>query len=299
MKNVLITGASGLIGSELAKLLSNNYNLICLVRDAKKIDHSIDAKFIVADVRYSLLDHFKGLEIDTIYHLASLNPLYKDKRMQMEVNINGMKNIIEVAKATNAKHFIYAQGMGIFENREEIDEDTPINPDTEFAKRRLEAQQLLYANKDRFNICIPILGDVYGHKGWFMELVRRLKSNRLRIPGSGEYYRSFIHIYDAANALKMLGEQGKVGYYMVCDDQPVKFIDFVYYTADILRVKRPGKITPFIARLVLSSDMLKLLMRSTRASNSKLKKDLNFRLRFPDYKSGIGDVLTRSHLSPI
>lgn len=294
MKNVLITGSSGLIGSMLTNLLHNNYNLVCLVRDANKINQNINAKFIVSDIRdTNLIDKLGGLEIDTIYHLAALNPLIKDKKLQKSVNIDGMKNMISVAERLNVKNFIYAQGMGVFGNKEDIDENTPREPDTEFAKIRLEAENILLdASKDKFKTCIPILGDVYGYKGWFVDMIiNRLKNNTFKIPGSGEYYRSFIHVYDASNALKVLGENEKEGYYIVCDDHPTKFKDFVFYTADKLGVKRPGRVPAFLARAVISGDMLKLLTRSIKANNSKLKNELNFKLRFPEYKNGIDDVL--------
>jgi nucleoside-diphosphate-sugar epimerase len=295
MENILITGASGLIGSMLTNLLNNNYNLVCLVRDANKIDQKINAEFIISDIRdESLINKLEGLKIDTIYHLAALNPLIKDKKLQRSVNIDGMRNMINIAINLDIKNFIYAQGMGVFGNKEDIDEDTPRDPDTEFAKIRFEAEQILLdASKEHnFNTCIPILGDVYGYKGWFVDMIiNRLKNNTFKIPGSGEYYRSFVHVYDASNALKMLGENGKEGYYIVCDDHPTKFKDFVFYTADRLGVKRPGKVPAFLARAVISGDMLKLLTRSVKANNSKLKNELNFNFRFPEYKSGIDDVL--------
>ncbi len=287
----MVTGSSGLIGSTLTQLL-NDYNTICLVRDPKKATN----RSIVADIRDrdTLLDVSKGLTIDTIYHLAAINPLVKDRKVQKSVNIDGMKNVIEMAAMLNVNNFIYAQGMGVFENREIIDEDTPRKPDTEFAKIRLEAEKILLdASKDYgFKVCIPILGDVYGGKGWFMDMiVKRLRNNTFKIPGSGEYYRSFIHVYDASNALKLLGENDKEGYYIVSDDHPAKFKDFVYYTADKLGVKRPGKVPTFLAKIVIGSDMLKLLTRSVKASNAKLKNEVNFRLRYPEYKEGIDTIL--------
>lgn len=291
----MITGSSGLIGSMLTNLLNNNYNLVCLIRDSNNANQKINAKFIISDIRdEGLVDKLSGLEIDTIYHLAALNPLFKDKKLQRSMNIDGMKNIIKIAKMLNVKTFIYAQGTGVFGTKEYIDENTPREPDTEFSKIRLEAEQiLLEASKDHnFKACIPILGDVYGYKGWFIDMiVNRLKNRTFKIPGSGEYYKSFVHVYDASNALKMLGENNKEGHYIVCDDHPTKFKDFVYYTADRLGVKRPGNIPAFLARAVISGDMLKLLTRSIKASNAKLKNELNFKLRFPEYKSGIDDIL--------
>ncbi|MEM2855572.1 MAG: NAD(P)-dependent oxidoreductase [Candidatus Nitrosocaldaceae archaeon] len=291
MKRILITGASGLIGSELARLLEC-YKLICLIRDKKKIDLSIKADYIIGDIRYDLRQ-FKGLEIDTIYHLAALNPLFKDKKMQREVNVEGMKNIINLARECNVKNFIYAQGMGIFDN-EEITEESKRNPYTEFAKIRLEAEDILLNERGNFNICIAILGDVYGSKGWFVDMiVKRLKENRFRIPGKGDYYRSFVHVYDASNALKLLGENESNGYYIICDDHPSKFSEFVYYVADRLGVNRPGNVPEFIAKLVIGSDMLRLLTRSVKASNRKIKHELGFNLKFPNYMSGVDDILSK------
>ena len=296
MKRVLITGASGLIGSMLAEILSNDYSLICLVRDQSKANANINARYVVADItdKESLLARFKGLEVDAIIHLAALNPLVKDKKLLRKVNLDGMRNMIELADMLHAEHFIYAQGMGVYANKERIDEDTPKEPDTEFSRIRLEAENMLLASK--LKACIAIFGDVYGTKGWFKDIViDRLLNNSFKIPGSGEYYRSFIHVYDAANGLRLLLDRSAEGDYIICDDNPAKFIDFIYYTAERLNVKKPKKVPAFLARAVLSSDMLRLLTRSYIASNSKMKR-LGFKLRFPSYKEGVDDVLKQLNL---
>ena len=137
---VLVTGASGFIGSALVDhLASKGHTVTCLIRDDKKrTKFNHNTEFIVADItdRDKLLQSMSNIDVDALFHLAAINPLEKDKKVQKRVNIDGMKNVIDACMKSNVKLFIYAQGTGVYGNTngEWIDESTPKNPDTDLQK---------------------------------------------------------------------------------------------------------------------------------------------------------------------
>ena len=139
------------------------------------------------------------------------------------------------------------------------------------------------------------MGDVYGHSGWFADIVvNKIRDGSFKIPGSGDYYRSFVHVDDVTSALTLIAERNaKNSTYIISDDEPVTFAEFIYYVADRLSLKRPGKVPALLAKAVLGSDMVKLLTYSVRARNTKAKNELGLQLQYPTYREGVADALQR------
>lgn len=308
---ILVTGATGFIGSRLVRrLINRGHEVTCLVRSDGTVTNpkAIGVKeCIVADItnRESMMKAISiAKDVDVLIHLAALNPLIKDRRLQYDVNINGMRNLIDaiVSARLTLKRVIYAQGMGVFGNVHGaiVDEDSQYRPETWFTRLRSDAEMMLWgASKDSgFSISIAILGDVYGNGGWFTNImvkgmVKSIFGLGFMIPGAGDYYRCFIHVDDAVDALALMAEVDYTGNerFIVCDDEPCMFREFVYYTADILGVKRPPRMPLWLTRLFLGSDIVDTLTASVRASNAKVKRMLNLTLRYPDYRVGVRSVV--------
>ncbi len=298
---VLVTGANGFIGKELVKHLisSMQYDVLCLVRsnDAAYMLKSKGLECIVKDItdREGLIDSLKRVDVEAVFHLASLNPLVKGKNKHYRVNIEGMRNLIDALSNTNVKTIVYAQGLGVYGDVKGslIDEHSSYNPSNWFTRMRSAAEHILVDACKRygFSINIAVLGDVYGNGGWFKDVViGRLNNGTFRIPGSGNYYRCFIHVYDAARALEAILSKAKsYDKVIVCDDEPCMFKDFIYYTADLLKVKRPTSVPLFIAKLFLGSSIVDTLTASVRAKNDRLRSFLD--LKYPNYRIGVKEVI--------
>jgi nucleoside-diphosphate-sugar epimerase len=300
---VLVTGASGFIGRNLVEYLAydKQYEVTCLARDNNKASilrgRGLDC--IVADItdRSMLIDAMKDVNADVLFHLAALNPLVKGKSRHYSVNIIGMKNIIDAITCTGIKTVIYTQGLGVYGNPEGlIDEQTPYNASNWFTKMRSMAEDMLIEASRSYNFTakIAILGDVYGNGGWFKDIVvKRLRDGTFRVIGSGEYYRCFIHVYDVVRALESMitNEYKKV---IVTDDQPCRFRDFIYYTADLLNVDKPSRVPTLIAKLLLGSAIVDTLTASIKTDNSRLRSF--YKLAFPDYRQGVKEVIDHHHI---
>lgn len=301
---VLVTGASGFIGSALVNALTKKGNEVtCLIRNEQRKEkfHDLNVRFVIADVtqRDALFEALKDLDVDVLFHLAAINPIEKDKKLQERVNIDGMRNVVDASLKGKVGLFVYAQGTGVFGDvkGEWIDESRARNPDTDFTRTRSKAEEMLWdANKTNgLPATVTILGDVYGPSGWFTDIiVNKIRDGSFKIPGSGDYYRSFVHVDDVASALALIAEKSaKNNTYIVCDDEPAKFVDFVNYVADKLGMKRPGKVPAFMAKMAVGSDMIKLLTYSIRAKNAKIKNELGFTLQYPTYREGVEDAIMR------
>ncbi len=120
MKNILITGAAGQIGSELTELLRNQYGndqvIAAIHSNSNKIVY-IDKPFYKLDIRNksSLKDAVEQYSIDTIIHLASLLSAKAEKNPQLawDVNVNGLMNVLEVARINKCTLF-FPSSIGAF-----------------------------------------------------------------------------------------------------------------------------------------------------------------------------------------
>ena len=106
MKRILITGALGQIGSELITFLRKRYgNENVISSDIKPIPVGMMSKVGVfehidcldAQGIYSVIKKYK---IDTVFHLAAILSATGEKNPQLawEVNINGLYNVLEIAR---------------------------------------------------------------------------------------------------------------------------------------------------------------------------------------------------------
>ena len=94
MKNILITGGSGFIGSRIADLLKKKNNVICTfynspikIKNIKKIRLSITKKIIIKE------------KIDVVVHCASKTPANCSKdSVVLNQNLKMMKNLLDLVK---------------------------------------------------------------------------------------------------------------------------------------------------------------------------------------------------------
>ncbi len=292
--DVLVTGAGGFIGSRLAKdLVEKGHSVSAIVHENEIHDESLkvfhadftDSNFSIPEQTY-----------DVVYHLAAASPMEKNKKILKKVNYEGTVNLFEKIK-DKTKFLVYTSGLGVFGDAEEnlIDENSPLNPHTDYTKIRLEAQRYLesHCKENSIPFTVAYLGEIYGDGGWFTsQIIERLKNGKFRLPKSGNYYRCVAHVDDAVSALVAIGEKQKYNdSFIITDSNPVLFKDFINFTCDKLGVKHPGGVPTFLAKAVLGGDFVKLLTTSIKTSNEKISNVYEF--HYPSYKEGIEAIISK------
>ena len=292
-KSILVTGATGFIGSRLVEeLINKGYNVTSLIRKGKKGNPK--SKIIYGDLTDEKIN-FNDNQFDCVFHLASHTPLEKNKKVLQKVNLEGTKKLFNEIK-TITKSIIYISGLGVYGETGEIivNENQKYNPNTNFVKIRLDAEKFLKENtsENKIDFAVVHFGDVYGPDGWFYEmLIKRLKKNTFRMPKGGEYYKGFVHVDDAVGSMIAVLENKRFNEsFIVADSNPVTFKEFSNFTADQINAKHPGSVPMFLAKAILGGDLIKLLTTSMKVSNKKISEIYEF--KYSNYKEGIKQIIS-------
>lgn len=155
--NILITGAFGVLGTNVLKhLLNSKHNIICLdlirmrtLRNAAKFRKHF--KIYWGDIRNekSVTKILEKENIDIIIHLAFILPpiTMNNYNYAQSVNIEGTKKLISIIKNINPTlKVIFASSVSIYgdvrEKKQPIKSDTKPNPSDDYAKMKVECMKL-------------------------------------------------------------------------------------------------------------------------------------------------------------
>lgn len=176
---IMITGAAGFIGSQLAHVLWKRGAQLLLLDNfsygkednLKFEDHDFIDEVIRLDIRdrKALASLCEGKEIDYIYNIAGIAPLpdcQTNPSEAIEVNVIGLVNILEIARMKGVKKVIQASTNAIYENTETFPttEDfgklpTLIYPNTKYAAERFAES---FCSTYGMNVTCLRFANVYG-----------------------------------------------------------------------------------------------------------------------------------------
>jgi UDP-glucose 4-epimerase len=286
VNNVLVTGGAGFIGSNLVRLLLSN-GMKVKVLDNLSTGHErnitdLDVQFIKGDVRDFALVEKVVDGVDTIFHLAASVGRQKSlvyPQIDSEVNVIGTTNLLEAARKSGVKRFVYTSSAAIFGEllTMPIAEDHPQSPDSPYGVSKLggEKQALCYAGLyDMVVVCLRYFNvfgvnqryDAYGNVIPIFAS-RIFQGKPITIYGDGEQTRDFVNVRDVAMVNFLAATVAiKTGVYNVGSGKTIT----INYLAEIMK-NIAGISIPILYEPKRSADVL-----HCRADISKAQKDLGF-----------------------
>jgi UDP-glucose 4-epimerase len=211
--NILVTGAAGLIGSELCKQLKNAGNFVFAVDNMSRSNKiPICDKFYNKDLSLSLnfLDQIKN-SIDVVYHLSAINGtfnFYNDPNKVLTNNIKSDLNIFEFLKNSKSlKKILYASSSEVMSHKNFCTESKSLyiddisNPRYSYKIAKIASENYLF-NSDLPWLIIRYF-NVYGietKSGHFVyDQIQNHNNSIFKIIGPQET-RCYTYVEDAVDA---------------------------------------------------------------------------------------------------
>lgn len=224
MKQILITGGAGYLGSVLAlKLLNNGYYvkildpLIFGKESVEGLFNNNNCEIQIGNVNDNyLLDKLvKGCY--AIIHLSGLSndpSCELDAELTLKANVASTKKLIEYANKYKIKKLLYASSCSVYGFSELIsNEESKTNPLTAYAKSKLESESILMNFESDVSVTALRKATLFGPspRMRFDLVVNTMTGSALAdkkiIINGGNQWRPFLHVSDAADAYLYLLEQ--------------------------------------------------------------------------------------------
>jgi nucleoside-diphosphate-sugar epimerase len=210
-QRVLITGASGFIGTLLARRLASlGADLVCL--DLKPPREALAGALYVRDDvrRLSTLDLPK---IDRIYNLAAVHttPGHPDHEYY-DTNVWGALEAVKLAERDQIKNITFTSSISIYGPSEEKKVETsPPAPVSAYGKSKLMAEEIhrgwLRQSPDRkLTVVRPAVVFGAGEGGNFTRMAALLKKGFFVFPGRRDTIKSCIYVEDLLDVVLAAGE---------------------------------------------------------------------------------------------
>lgn len=222
MGNYLVTGAAGFIGSAIAKkLIEENNTVVTIDNFSTGFKKNVPEKVEIIngnDFDETVFNKLDGRKFDAIIHIAGQSSgeiSFEKPVYDLQTNAQSTLMLLNYARKTGCKNFIFASSMSVYGDHEEkqVDETSYTVPKSFYAVGKLASENYMRIFSQEYGLKCTALRffNVYGI-GQNMEnlkqgmasiyLAQAIKSKHIIIKGSGERFRDFVYISDVVSAVK-------------------------------------------------------------------------------------------------
>ncbi len=258
MRNILITGGAGFIGSHLVKHFVKkykNYNIINVdkltyasnINFLNEITNFKNYTFIQADIcNLNEIEYiFKNNKISSVIHLAAESHVDNSIENALEfakTNILGTINLLELSRKnwTNNKnnlfyHISTDEVFGSLDESGNFSENSKYDPHSPYSASKASSDHFVRAFNDTHNLPIVIsnCSNNYGpnqHNEKLIPTVINSLINKSKIPvyGNGLNVRDWLYVEDHIEAIDMIFNNGSIGEtYCIGGKNEIKNIDLI------------------------------------------------------------------------
>tara|TARA_B100001564_G_C20623183_1_gene663378 strand:- start:579 stop:1562 length:984 start_codon:yes stop_codon:yes gene_type:complete len=306
IKNILITGGAGYIGSHVSEVLIKNKKKIFIVDNLstgfKKLINK-KAKFYKVNILNSkkIREIIINNKIDSIIHLAAnliIGEGEKNPKKYYTNNVTGTKNLLRACVNTNIKNFLFSSTAAVYKDGQyKVSENSIIKPKSIYGKTKIRGERLIinFAKKNKINYGILRYFNIAGSspsgkiglinrnsdhlfKNFSIELMK--KKPKLKIYGTnyktkdGTCVRDFIHVSDIAEIhFLILKKINKLNISKILNCGYNKGSSVLEVAKEFSR--QSTKKIDIVHTKRRNNDLIKII-----ASNNKLKKFIKWKPKF-------------------
>ncbi|MCT7577404.1 NAD-dependent epimerase/dehydratase family protein [Aliarcobacter butzleri] len=268
MSKLLITGSNGFIGNYFINNYKSKYNIKTF-------------SFLKDDI-----NNLNCGDIDVVFHLSALVHQMGGASASEYEKINVIQTIelAKKAKESGIKHFVFMSTVKVYgeETNSKYTENTVCNPEDDYGKSKLKAEQELQKLEDEnFKISIIRTPIVYGYgvKANIKNLINLVNKVPVLPFGKIKNKRSMIYIGNLCHLVDEIITQEKQGIFLACDDEPLSTSKLIDLIAKNLAKKIYFIKIPFFESLlkILKPSFHKRLYGSLEIDNTITKEKLNLK----------------------
>ncbi|MBI2618804.1 MAG: SDR family oxidoreductase [Ignavibacteriales bacterium] len=251
MRNVLVTGGTGFIGSNLAAALVREGHNVRILRRASsdlRATGSIDADYIIGDVRDpdSVRKAIKGC--DTVFHVAALVSYWKRRRQELyDINVGGTANIVQACLEYGIEKMVHTSSVaavGFAGNRVLANELTEFNWDAHdvgyrISKSRAEREVLRGVERGLPAVIVNpsvVVGerDLHFNGG---QIIRDVYRKRIFYDVRGGF--SIVYVGDVVKGHLEAARRGRIGQRYILSGENLTHREILSITADVVGGFKP------------------------------------------------------------
>lgn len=303
MKQILIAGGSGLIGSSLAKRLkARGYKVSFLSRKGARKHTGVD--IYEWDIKRSYIEGkaFENAQVVVNLSGAGITDKRWNEKRKKEIydsRINGTKLLVDQIKkhGHKVKKLISASAIGIYGERSDeiLFEDS--TPGDDFLARicsdwEKEAEKIKSTTSNTVQLAILRIGLVLSQRGGYFKRIKKFIKWWMGAPASpGNQYQSWIHMEDLCNMIFYLIENEQTeGTFNAVASEPATAGDIVANIAQ--RLQKPHFLPPIPlwTLKLLFGEMADILTASQYVNNEKIR-EAGFKFKYPDLNSSLNNLI--------
>jgi uncharacterized protein (TIGR01777 family) len=302
MKNILITGGTGLIGKHLSeRLIQNGYRVSVLSR---KRNNNSKIPVYAWDVEKKTIDNEALENVDYIVHLAGANIgerrwTAERKQLILDSRVKSSNLIFEELKRKDIKlkAFISASAVGYYG----AVTSNKIFNETDFAPNDFlgETCRLWEQTTDQFEnagirTVIIRTGIVLAKEdGALSKMMGPVKMGIGSAIGDGKQYIPWIHIDDICNIfIKAIEDDAMHGAYNAVSPDPKTNKEFTKIVAKVLNAPFWFPAIPAFALKLMFGKMSEIFLKGSRVSSDKISAT-GFQFRFPELEKALKNILDK------
>ena len=204
---------------------------------------------ITHDIRTSLLDVLRDLEIEAVVHLAFLLRPARDESLAADVNVNATGRLLEDCEAAGVSQLVYLSsttvyGAGLERNRPAVEED-PVNPvrGFQYSEHKAAAERLILDHAKRnpnMRACI-LRGCVTMAAGAENFITQAFARRVLPVPAGADPEMQFLHLDDYTAIVETALARRANGIFNIAGNGTLRWRDLVR-TAGAMAMPLPAPV---------------------------------------------------------
>jgi len=283
---LLIVGC-GDVGMRVVRLLQGRWRLLALTSSPQRgpVLREAGVVPVIGNLdQPATLARLAGLA-DAVLHLAP-------PPGQGERDTRTQHLLQALARKDRVQRIVYASTSGVYGDAQgaRFDETRAVNPTTDRGRRRVDAEARVrwYGRALGASVSLLRIPGIYAGDRPGGHPRERLARGTPVLAADDDVHTNHIHADDLARACVAALHRGlPQRVFHASDDTELKMGDYFDLAADLCGLPRPPRITRQLAGEQMSAVQLSFMSESRRLDNTRLKRELRLRLRYPTVREGL------------